>query len=57
MPDKVGSANEPSSGQGIQGDGTALKGQYDSPGTHVPLDRTPHNVESTIPPNKGGGKD
>jgi hypothetical protein len=46
------SANETSKGK--QGDGTELKGQFDSPGTHVPLDRTPHSCESTIPPSKGG---
>jgi hypothetical protein len=46
-----------SASKGKQGDGTDLKGQFDSPGTHVPLDRTPHNCESTLPPNKGGGKD
>jgi hypothetical protein len=44
------------SSKGNQGDGTETKGQYDSPGTHVPLDRTPHKIEETLPP-RGGGKE
>ena len=57
MAEKVGSMNEPIASKGIQGDGTELKGQFDSPGTHVPLNRTPQKLEETLPPNKGGGKD
>ena len=52
MADKVGSMNEPVASKGNQGDGTELKGQYDSPGTHVPLDRTPHKLEETLPDKK-----
>lgn len=52
MPEKVGSMNEPVASKGIQGDGTELKGQYDSAGTHVPLDRTPHKCEETLPDKK-----
>jgi hypothetical protein len=54
MADMPKSANEPSASKGIQGDGTELKGTYDSPGTHVPLDRTPRPIADTLPPAKGG---
>jgi hypothetical protein len=53
MPENQPSANMPSSSAGNQGDNTAPAG-IESPGTFVPLDRTPHTCESTNPPAKGG---
>ena len=52
MAENIDSANNPVASKGVQGDGTELKGQFDSPGTHVPLDRTPHKLEETLPEKK-----
>lgn len=48
MAEKPVSANMPSTSTGNQGDNTAPAG-IESPGTFVPLDRTPHSAESSLP--------
>lgn len=53
MAEKPVSANEPSSSKGNQGDGTAPAG-IDSPGTFVPLDKTPQSVDQKTERGKTG---